>query len=48
MVVTWTAPYDGGSQITSFTIKFKHTDGFSLSEELAYCDGSDLTIMANL
>ena len=45
IVVSWTAPSDNGSTITSYTIKIKHNDS-SFSTELTNCDGSDATIKA--
>jgi hypothetical protein len=38
--VTWSAPWNGGSTITSYTITFLESDGVTYSELTAYCDGS--------
>lgn len=43
---SWTAPYDSGAAITSYTVLIKQGDG-NFSEETVNCDGSDATIVAN-
>lgn len=40
VVVTWTAPPNRGSAITSYTIKFRQSDGTTYTEDKAICDGS--------
>lgn len=44
--VQWSAPYDGGSPLTSYTIQIRHKDGTTFSEDLTDCDGTDTTIIA--
>jgi hypothetical protein len=39
IIVTWTAPFHGGSAITGYRILFRHDDGVSFSENAAICDG---------
>jgi hypothetical protein len=43
--VSWTAPYSGSSEITSYTITFLESDGLTYSQELTYCDGTVSEIM---
>jgi len=45
VVVSWVAPDNGGSPITSYTIYIRQSDGTTYTTELTYCDGSDLTIL---
>jgi hypothetical protein len=40
VVITWAAPFNGGSPITSYTILIRQSDGVSYSTELNFCDGS--------
>jgi hypothetical protein len=40
IIVSWIAPDNGGSPITSYTIELRHYDEASFSTELVYCDGS--------
>lgn len=47
MLIMWTAPYDSGAEITSYTITIKQKDG-TFSEEPISCDGSDPVIMFSL
>ena len=45
-VVTWTAPYDNGTPITSYTITVRDsTDQYIV--ELTDCDGSDSQIVSD-
>lgn len=46
VVVTWLAPYDGSTQITSYTVSFLGADGTTYSEELTDCDGTDADIVS--
>lgn len=48
VVLSWEAPYDGATDILSYTVLIYETDGTTLSTELNYCDGSDTTIMDEL
>lgn len=45
VTIQWSAPYNGGNPISSYQILIQHQDGVSLSEELSYCDGSQLAII---
>jgi len=45
-VVDWTAPYNGGSSITSYTIEIRTTDITIFALDLQDCDGTDATIIA--
>jgi hypothetical protein len=44
-VISWVAPFDGGSDIISYSILIREVDGVTFSAELQYCDGSDATII---
>lgn len=41
----WTAPFDGGNAISSYTILFQDATGASLHAINDYCDGSSPTIV---
>jgi hypothetical protein len=43
VTITWVAPDNGGSPITSYTIYIKKADGTFITQ-LEHCDGSDTTI----
>jgi hypothetical protein len=45
VLVKWTVPYSGSSEITSYTITFLGSDGLTYTEELTYCDGTVTEIM---
>jgi hypothetical protein len=45
--ITWTAPTDRGAALTAFRVLLRKADG-SMVEDLAYCDGADATVRANL
>lgn len=45
VTISWSAPYNGGNPITSYQVLIQHQDGVTLSEELSYCDGSQLAII---
>lgn len=40
MIVTWSAPYNGGTTITAYQIIFQGDDGLTYSEETNSCDGT--------
>lgn len=40
VIITWIAAYNGGSQITSYSISFLQSDGVTYSEYKSICDGS--------
>jgi len=46
VVIEWTAPYDGGSPITSYTIEIRTSDVDVYAVDAVNCDGSDSTILA--
>lgn len=46
-MIDWTAPYDGGIEITSYTIEIRTTDAQVFDVDNFDCDGADATILAN-
>lgn len=46
VVVTWVAPDNGGSPITSYSIFIRESDSSTYSEEPISCNGADATILA--
>jgi len=48
IIVSWEKPFDGGLPITRYTIKFRHIDAESFSEETSQCLGSESDIKNNL
>jgi hypothetical protein len=46
--MSWSAPYENGSIITSYQVLLRHVDGVSFTEDLTNCDGSDAIIFASL
>jgi len=46
LVITWVAPFNGGSPITSYTVKVRHKDSTTFSTELTNCDGSNAGIVS--
>jgi hypothetical protein len=46
VVIDWTAPYSGGSVITSYTIEIRTADVTIWQVDSTDCDGSDSTIIA--
>lgn len=47
MKISWTAPYAGGSAITSYTVKIRETDEVTYTEYGPTCDGADSAVIAN-
>jgi hypothetical protein len=48
VTLTWTAPYNGGSPITAYTIDFQLGGGaVTFSTEPNYCDGSALATLTS-
>ena len=47
VVISWTAPYNGGSSTTAYSITIQHSDGVTYSEDLVNCDGSDQLIVSS-
>lgn len=45
VVIDWTAPYNGGSAITSYTIEIRTADITVYSVDSVDCDGNDQTII---
>lgn len=45
VVVTWLAPSENGSTISSYTIAFRESDGITFTEEVTNCDGVDSSIV---
>ena len=44
--ISWTAPFNGGSEITAYTIEIMQSDGV-YSQEMTHCDGTNLAVIAN-
>lgn len=40
VIVTWVAPYNGGSPITKYTITFRQSDGLTFTEDTTNCNGA--------
>lgn len=47
VLFTWTAPYNGGSPLTRYTIMIQNSDGTTFDESILHCDGTDSTILSN-
>lgn len=45
IVVDWTAPWNGGSAITSYTVQFRESDGVTYTELKEVCDGTQTTVI---
>lgn len=48
IVVTWTAPYNGATEITAYTIKIMTGDGITFAIDSVNCNGTNPTIVAAL
>jgi hypothetical protein len=46
VVIDWTAPYNGGTPITSYTIEIRTADVTVFTVDSVDCSGSDSTIVA--
>jgi hypothetical protein len=46
VVIDWTAPYNGGTPITSYTIEIRTSDVTVFTVDSTDCDGNDSTILA--
>lgn len=46
VLIQWTAPYDGGSPISSYTITIRESDYFTYSEA-PECDGTTSDVITN-
>jgi small nuclear ribonucleoprotein (snRNP)-like protein len=47
VIINWVVPFNGGSEITSYSILVREADGVTFTAELTNCDGSDSTILAS-
>ena len=47
-MISWIAPDNGGSAITSYTVYIQTSDINSYKTELTFCDGSIVTIISQL
>lgn len=45
VIISWTAPNNHGSAISSYQILIKESDGITFTADLASCDGSDALIV---
>jgi hypothetical protein len=45
VVVSWRAPYNGGSTIFAYQVTIRQFDGLTFTEDLVGCDGTDATIV---
>lgn len=45
VVITWQAPFNGGSAITAYTVKVRQVDEVTLTEPGTYCDGTTQTVI---
>ena len=43
VTITWTAPYNGGSAITAYTVAIRQSDGSTFATESVYCNVSTTT-----
>ena len=46
VTITWTAPYNGGSVVTSFKILIRASDGTTYLQELTSCDGTNSVVLS--
>lgn len=46
VLISWTAPYDGGSSLLSYDIQILKRDGVTFSADLVDCNGSDAIILS--
>lgn len=46
VVIDWTAPYNGGTPITSYTIEIRTTDISVFTVDSVDCNGADSTIVS--
>lgn len=47
VVISWSAPSENGSQITSYAIKIRESNGVTFTQDLTNCDGTDNTIISS-
>jgi hypothetical protein len=48
VIVTWTAPSNGGSAITAYTITLRQIDGVTYSQDLLSCNGANAAVISAL
>lgn len=46
VAVAWTAPYNGGSAITIYSVWIRHGDGVSFSQAFPECNGASAQVLA--
>ena len=46
VTIVWSAPFNGGSAITSYTIMIRQADGLTYSTELASCNGGNPSVVS--
>jgi len=47
VILKWDAPWNGGSDILSYTVSFMHSDGQTFTVDTSMCDGSLTEIIAS-
>lgn len=45
VVIKWSEPKTNGASISSYTVKIRHDDGVTFSEETVNCSGSDSLVI---
>jgi len=45
--ITWVAPWNGGTEITSYTIQFRQNDDTTYAEVGISCDGSQSSVVSS-
>lgn len=45
VIISWSAPVDNGSSITSYTILIREGDGVTYTEDTVNCDGTESSII---
>lgn len=48
VTISWTAPYNGGTAITSYLIEISNALSTTWNTELTYCSGSSSTVISAL
>ncbi len=46
VVISWIAPYNGATPITSYTIMIRQSDQVTYSTQLVYCNGAQSTVVS--
>jgi hypothetical protein len=47
ITVTWDAPYNGGTAITSYQVTFRASDGTTFSPLIEYCNGTSSAVLSS-